>query len=557
MVDRAAATTPSGWRRDRYAWLIAGVLPVLGGLLFQSAGRDDSYITYWAAHALVNFGEIVNYSGDRIEQSSSLLHTLVLAAISWVTRADVPFVGFVLGIVAGAAVSVLAYRVARELSPRAAVIAGLLSSTATYLVYWSFGGLETSLAALLLLLALFAGYRFIVASRPLRAGFAAAFAVALFTMVRPEGGPILGFAFGGATAWWLVWPPDGVQRRTAVTRGILLGASTVVAFLTLIAFRLAYFGQRFPQPVISKVDGLDLSGGLEYFANHAAHVAPILVMLLAAWGAVQRLRCRDPLATLLLTGAGASLGFVLLAGGDWMEGGRMLAPVVPLVSILAATAVVALPRAPLIAAVLVALQMVHLLMFTASSSTGTPFGADVVIRSEARPAQGAPAYERLNRIHMRDLLLQDGFVDVVNRLAEARDEPVTIASGQAGMLSYQVFQEVYGRAEFIDIKGLASDTFGTFGACKKGLVRSDVQTVMTLRYWFSHTEQCGVPLPDVVFNLGDVQKLTSFDGGYTEVHSVKGTIVTSSSLLPGSTVGAGQYVAVRNDLLPLLDDHAR
>ena len=47
---------------------------LFGFLFFPAAGVDDAHITYWPAYTLAHSFEIVNYNGDAIEQSSSLLH---------------------------------------------------------------------------------------------------------------------------------------------------------------------------------------------------------------------------------------------------------------------------------------------------------------------------------------------------------------------------------------------------------------------------------------------------------------------------------------------------
>jgi hypothetical protein len=98
--------------------LPVAVLLVTGGQLFPSAGRDDSHITYWAAHALSSFGEILNFNGDRFEQSSSLLHVLLLAAIYAVSGFDLVTVGRVFSVLCGVAtllaVSRLGERIQRD-----------------------------------------------------------------------------------------------------------------------------------------------------------------------------------------------------------------------------------------------------------------------------------------------------------------------------------------------------------------------------------------------------------------------------------------------------------
>ena len=102
MAD-VAATRP----RVLGIWVPAALVPALGFLLFTSTGRDDAYITYWAAKSLAQTGEITNYDGERVEQSSSLLQTVLLAALYRITSLSLPTLGIVLGVVAGAATVVL------------------------------------------------------------------------------------------------------------------------------------------------------------------------------------------------------------------------------------------------------------------------------------------------------------------------------------------------------------------------------------------------------------------------------------------------------------------
>jgi hypothetical protein len=64
----------------------AAVLLSTGFLLISSGGRDDAHITLGQL-TLARTGRILNYNGGHLEQSSSLLHVLVLAALSWMPRA--------------------------------------------------------------------------------------------------------------------------------------------------------------------------------------------------------------------------------------------------------------------------------------------------------------------------------------------------------------------------------------------------------------------------------------------------------------------------------------
>src|SRR5204862_487427 len=64
-----------------------GVFLIIGFLFLRSTGQDDAYISYWPAHTLAHYGRIINYTGEAVEQSSSMLWVLVLGALAFITRA--------------------------------------------------------------------------------------------------------------------------------------------------------------------------------------------------------------------------------------------------------------------------------------------------------------------------------------------------------------------------------------------------------------------------------------------------------------------------------------
>src|ERR1041385_1784086 len=71
------------------SWLVGGAILLFIGLgftLFRSTGQDDCYLSYWPAHTLATFGRIVNYNGEAVEQSSSLLWVLAMGLIAFISR---------------------------------------------------------------------------------------------------------------------------------------------------------------------------------------------------------------------------------------------------------------------------------------------------------------------------------------------------------------------------------------------------------------------------------------------------------------------------------------
>ena len=133
--------------RDHYLLPLAPafVSIALGFILYTSTGHDDPYITYGAARILARHGEILNYNGDRIEQSSSLLYVILLASLHLITGLRIEFIGPLLSIFSGALSVLSTYWLAKKIDGGSVFGATLLLATSTYFVYWSFSGAEVTL----------------------------------------------------------------------------------------------------------------------------------------------------------------------------------------------------------------------------------------------------------------------------------------------------------------------------------------------------------------------------------------------------------------------------
>ena len=137
----------SGGGRQLGTWLPPVLFVTLAFSLYAAAGTDDSYLTYWAAHTLSSSGEFLNYNGARIEQSSSLLHVLTLAVLHRVTSLSLPTLGVLIGLTCGALTVAMTQRLAGLIDQRLSLPAGFLIALSTPVLYWSMGGLETTMAA--------------------------------------------------------------------------------------------------------------------------------------------------------------------------------------------------------------------------------------------------------------------------------------------------------------------------------------------------------------------------------------------------------------------------
>ena len=172
-------------------WPVLIPIAVLVGLstaLFPSAGRDDAYITYWAAYALGEFGEIVNLNGERLEQSSSLLHVIVLAVASWLTPLSVASAGPIVSLLSGVLTLVYTYRLAGLMVPRwYGVMATMIVATVAPFVYWSTGGLEGTLSALVATALMYYLIDPLHLSKSHKSKWVMIVVVPAYILVRPEG----------------------------------------------------------------------------------------------------------------------------------------------------------------------------------------------------------------------------------------------------------------------------------------------------------------------------------------------------------------------------------
>jgi hypothetical protein len=86
-------------------------LLILAGFLIHGAsGHDDPHINFWFSHTLLEYGQLVNYNGDRVEQTTSLLLVLMTAlSLAWIAiRFDLVTCGYLVDPLAAFCVRLLA-----------------------------------------------------------------------------------------------------------------------------------------------------------------------------------------------------------------------------------------------------------------------------------------------------------------------------------------------------------------------------------------------------------------------------------------------------------------
>jgi hypothetical protein len=554
--------------RRTKAWpflLPPAALILLGFVFFSSTGRDDAHITFWPAHTLATRGEIVNYNGERVEQSSSLLLVGLLALLAKGTGLAVPTLGSLVSILSGAAAAIGGQRVALRRNRGSGLFAGLLVATSASFVYWAFSGLETTLASLLglwLVLSVAGELDAGAAARP-SAGTLAA--MACFALSRPEAGivAIVMLATTLAARWHARRRGGDDPSSLGTTRKLgLLLALAALLFVAIGAGRFAYFGSFFPQPVAAKSAGLNpyaMIGGARYLLRHGVASTLLPVIVLAAAGTISSLArsargpVRDPLALVAAAYLTAGTAFILASGGDWMEGGRFLVPLWPVAAIVATDRLEGMSRprpGQAMAAALVSLQVVGVLVLARTASTGSPAWAAI-------PA-GAPAadrefswFERTNRIHRRDIPVLTTLRGEVERIASQRPGRVRIMSGQMGLVPFHLGLSEFGRIRMLDTRGLTDRALSSCPVTS-GASRSSIGLVLSYGFYFAHLDElgarCGLAAPDIVYDLGEYYD-DVIAHGYVPVYREVGAVASGSEAFPGDRLDRGEFIAVRRDLV--------
>jgi uncharacterized membrane protein len=560
------------------ALLAAGVGAALAVVLFSSTGSDDCYITYWSAWSLAEYGEIANYNGVRVEQSSSLLHTVVLALLRVATGGSLPSLAYALGIACFVICVVRLKRLADVTGLEATPLLFLFASTSPLFAYWSLSGLEAPLFAWLLLEVAIAFVKSLEHDvSPWTVGVIVP--QVAFVLCRPESflvsaSTLVGVAVVLVTLR-LTTARDLVLRRPLRRCAELLLLNAVV-FALLALFRWHYFGALAPQTVSAKVSlsWATVFDGALYLQSqlHRADTVVLVAAFVASLAIAVRKRSTPALGDWvppLL--AGAYLGFIVTAGGDWMINGRFVAHVAPLLVylVLRVLSALAAGRALVARGVLVglvAINVLALVTLSMRSSYGRPIWSAWQVDDAIQSHAGGLTYawhERANTVHARDILLLSELTGIVDDLIRRNGEAVVL-SGQAGMVFFNLAKRYRGKLEVVDRRGLSTQHLMRVKD-QAGLHTTSGGLRVSVRQYFdlSRRHPQALPRPDVVFDIGPRNKDAAAEGGYACAYEQTGHFL---STLRVRTPGHGhrpakhrwyrqrrplyQFIATRSDAPP-------
>ena len=333
--------------RDSYSvefirrWIIACSVGLLAALSISYWWyvNDDAAISFTYARNLVEgHGLVLNPGDEPVEGFSNPLWVSILA-LCRLAGADIVVTAKLLGLVLSITSILIVARILRCAHP-VALVALPLAACSSPFVIWSTSGLETALHA-----ALLTSLCALLMDRPVRGRLCkAGIAIVLsaLILVRPEG-VLFTFSVGGALVY------DAVRKRRGLAEVLQVLAWPIAVLIVQLGARLWYFGDWLPNTYYAK--GTDanllrllnpLSGGWSYVGS-ALVSGGWMLLALPALLAVGGRQGRGAIGGAVLIVA-TQIVFVVSVGGDWMSEYRFVAPIVPLLTVLAGFGWVALWR---------------------------------------------------------------------------------------------------------------------------------------------------------------------------------------------------------------------
>lgn len=329
---------PLSRRSILYALLFLPWLALLAWLVSLSWFlTDDAFISFrYARNLLDGYGMVFN-PGERVEGYTNFLWVLELAALwglfGWRPEYAAPGLSVVC---TAATLALLLYWIARMPGLRRRALTawlalGLVSSSATFAVWTSAGGLETRQFTMFIVAAVVC----LAVHRSSPWGLlAASFSLAGAALTRPEGLLIAAVCFSWFIGQRMLDALPSLDRRGIAAAGIVWRlikgldwreiAYLVAPFALLIAshflFRYAYYGEWLPNTYYAKFVRPWWEAGVRYYAAAALETGLYLLLPLAVVAAWRHWRReRDSIYSLSLLLVVLHALYVMRVGGDYFE----------------------------------------------------------------------------------------------------------------------------------------------------------------------------------------------------------------------------------------------
>ncbi len=531
-----------------YAILLVAITLLLAQCLFLygNTGRDDAFFTYWPAQTLAEHGGILNYNGDRVEQSSTLLHTVLLAAFHKILPViELPTLSWMLSITACALTLLATALILRN--QKVSTISILILAATPSLVFWSSSGMETlgstALFTAILLLCLHEKL-----SRQ-QTVLLVAFTV-LAVLNRPETFIVL-LCFG-FLAWLL-------QRRNH-SKWITLLLTTFITIGLVSLWRHFYFDAWLPQPVIAKSSHnypANILKGILYLINAGNSITTqcITASGLFFWCASLLYWKHQHRTAIIVAGSLAlsQIAFILATGGDWMDATRFLLPVLPAMFLCALLFLAPWKKLCHFAAVLLfGIALYDSWQFAQKKSTGLAIHERSAAINAYIPdpilTHNYSTAELQTKDALRDIPQLEHLKGIISKL-DSYPEKINIASIQMGFIPYHLSSNFAGRLKFLDLRALSTRDLSDCHLLNK-FPRTENGIKISYDEFFAllpaMNRQCGIAKPDIIYDMGydmrkDVLQNNDYIITYRENRIIRGEFSTRS-------IGSELFVAVRRDL---------
>jgi hypothetical protein len=434
----------------------------------SSRGPDDHYITYWPAWTLKTFGKIYNYNLESVEQSSSLFYTVLLSFLSWLIGPESSMVNLScsVGIVMSALTVVVACIIARRWTGKWWLVTAVAIAFNPSFLHWSVSGMETTTSA-------FAGSLVMLGatvSRGRNTNFikytALSLGILIWTLSRPEGGLILMFAALMVFCFLRLKPNAQLDPQLRSDAFFVLCLAGMI-FTLVTTWRLATFGLAFPLPVYAKAAVTDRSvmehfdiawRGLYYVFYSSRLLTLYWALMFMAWWLVPSQSTAKFVLPFALTAA--QMLFAIVVGGDWMMEWRFIMPTVALVMIAPSLVFLYGPRfAKVIGSILVLMAIGKSLSVIGSFREDRQqnlHATEALVKKLGGKIDDVSWFDRFRSTSLRDREAADAMFKIVEQILHLSNQPVVIASGQAGYVMYHVAQRFIGQIYFIDRVGLTT-----------------------------------------------------------------------------------------------------
>ncbi len=536
--------------------------------LYSSSGRDDVHITYWASKVFAETGELTNLNGAQVEQSSSLLHTLILSLIYIISGVPLPSIGAIFSILMGALTLLLAWKYAGFIKIEKRWYVPALLALSPYFVYWSFGGLESSLVAFIVLITLHSVTLFLLKPLSTKNFIYVFVTVFCYLSVRPESVFVILLFFILTVFFVFLQKTKNFSQLDINKKLFQLITVSLLVFVIISIWRYLNFEQIFPQPVYAKASGVHIQKikeGLKYIIR--SKLLSLIILFMFSINTIYKVilnKSKDVNIKfiVLLSFVIAYSSFVVVSGGDWMEGGRFLVPLIPLIILMATPSIIRLKKTGvLIITMLILISTSETIWFAKQKSTGIPYFEvskvlDKLDKSKLSiPYKKYSWFEYTNRVHLRDIPLISELNRIIPLLLKERKETVSILSNQMGMVPYYIAGKYFKNVEFVDMRALVTKHF-TECEVTSGLPKGMSGLELNYEFFFNSVDdislKCGIPRPMIIYDLPQPEDRLNLmaKNGYEVIYVQQGRV---TSPFGGFIVGAGQYIAIRNDLVSIIE----